>query len=68
MSPMWDGEPQRTEGVCVACGAYTTDAVVRWVSRVSGPDVRLIVHAKADDCVPAAPVQPLRLARLRPTR
>ncbi|MGW1892160.1 hypothetical protein ACWCP6_18150 [Streptomyces sp. NPDC002004] len=63
MSPMWDNEPEQAEGICVACGVYTDEAIVRWLPRMSGPDVRLVVHAKADDCAPPSRVSPLRLGR-----
>ncbi len=63
VSPMWDNEPELAEGICVACGAYTDKAIVRWLPRMSGADVRLIVHARDDDCTPPEPAQLIRLAR-----
>lgn len=63
MSPMWDDESEQTMGVCVACGACTDNAVVRWLPRASGADVRLVVHARGEDCTPPGPAPLLRLAR-----
>ncbi|MEU9285951.1 hypothetical protein AB0D57_14805 [Streptomyces sp. NPDC048275] len=63
MSPIWDNEPEHAEGVCVACGVHTNHGIVRWLPRISGPDVRLIVHAEAQDCTPPQPVGNFRLSR-----
>ncbi|AVH58969.1 hypothetical protein C4B68_28015 [Streptomyces dengpaensis] len=60
---MWDNEDERAAGTCVACGQHTADGIVRWLPRASGPDVRLIVHAQAQDCTLSQPAEPLRLAR-----
>ena len=62
MSPMWDNEPQYSAGLCAACGIHTEDGIVRWLPRMSGPDVRLIVHARAEDCPRPASIPPVRLA------
>ncbi|WP_406488999.1 hypothetical protein [Streptomyces phaeochromogenes] len=65
VSPMWDDEPERAAGTCVACGLHTDDGIVRWLPRMSGPDVRLIVHAEAGECTPREPAAPpLRLRRI----
>lgn len=63
MSPMWDNEPEHDAGICVACGIRTENGIVRWLPRASGPDVRLLVHARAEDCTPLEHVPPIRLAR-----
>lgn len=62
MSPMWDNEPEYGAGYCAACGLHTDKGIVRWLPRMSGADVRLILHADPDECAPAGPVEPLRLA------
>ncbi|WP_328449872.1 hypothetical protein OG780_19350 [Streptomyces sp. NBC_00386] len=64
MSPMWDNEPEYDAGICIACGRHTDDGVVRWLPRASGPDVRLIVHTRAQDCA-APPTEPVRAALRR---
>ncbi|MER6531366.1 hypothetical protein [Streptomyces sp. NPDC001508] len=63
MSPMWDDREERDSGTCCACGIHTDDGIVRWLPRSSGPDVRLIVHARSEDCTPrestpASPASP----------
>ncbi|MFF0222759.1 hypothetical protein [Streptomyces sp. NPDC004629] len=63
MSPMWDDREERDSGTCCACGMHTDDGIVRWLPRSSGPDVRLIVHARSEDCTPRESTPPLRLAR-----
>ena len=60
---MWDDEPERTEGVCVACGRHAEDAIVRWLPRMSTADVRLIVHARDEECTPRHAAPLIRLAR-----
>jgi hypothetical protein len=59
---MWDNEPEPAEGICVACGVHTNNGIVRWLPRMSGPDVRLIVHAEGNECWPKQPVESLRLS------
>lgn len=51
---MWDPEPERATGMCASCGLHTDNGIVHVVPRVSGPDVRLVIHADPDDC-PAKP-------------
>ncbi|MEY9997869.1 hypothetical protein ABIE67_010255 [Streptomyces sp. V4I8] len=63
VSPMWDDREERDAGICCACGVHTADGIVRWMPRSSGPDVRLIVHARGEDCTPPETDPPLRLAR-----
>lgn len=63
VSPMWDSQEERAPGFCCACGVHTDDGIVRWMPRGSGPDVRLIVHARGEECTPPDDVPPLRLAR-----
>ena len=58
MSPMWDDEPERDAGACAACGSHTAEGIVRYLPRASGPDVRLIVHAHAQDCATKLPPAP----------
>ncbi|MER5914982.1 hypothetical protein ABT124_32095 [Streptomyces sp. NPDC001982] len=60
---MWDNEPEHVAGICVACGIHTDDGIVRWLPRMSGADVRLIVHARDEDCAPPEPADLIRLAR-----
>lgn len=64
MSPMWDNEPEYASGLCVACGIHTDKGIVRWLPRMSGPDVRLILHTAPDECTPREPAEPLRLGRI----
>ncbi|MEU6347037.1 hypothetical protein ABZ883_39540 [Streptomyces sp. NPDC046977] len=54
MSPMWDGEPEHAAGTCAACGHHTEDGVVRRVTRLSGPDIRLVIHAGSKQCTPVS--------------
>jgi hypothetical protein len=60
---MWDNCEERDAGICCACGIHTDDGIVRWLPRTSGPDVRLIVHARGKDCTPPDPAPLIRLAR-----
>jgi hypothetical protein len=60
---MWDNESEQAAGICVACGLHTDDGIVRWLPRVSGADVRLIVHANGEDCTPPEGAPSVRLAR-----
>jgi hypothetical protein len=54
VSPMWDDEPEHAAGTCAACGQHTDNGVVRWVTRLSGPDIRLIIHTTPTQCTPIA--------------
>ncbi|GGT44704.1 hypothetical protein GCM10010271_55960 [Streptomyces kurssanovii] len=72
---MWDTEPEPGAGTCAACGVGTDDGRAQWIPRMSGPDVRIIVHADSADCrppvaaphrLPSAPVHTAQRGRVRP--
>lgn len=50
MSPMRDSEDEHAAGVCVACYKHTDNGLVRWLPRLSAPDVRLIICADPKAC------------------
>ncbi|MFI6468740.1 hypothetical protein ACIBL5_00505 [Streptomyces sp. NPDC050516] len=62
MSPMWDQEDEHASGVCAACQKHTDNGIVRWLPRMSAPDVRLIICADPDACSASEFVQPTRIA------
>ncbi|MET9362186.1 hypothetical protein ABZX93_14850 [Streptomyces sp. NPDC006632] len=62
---MWDQEDEHTEGVCVACNKYTGDGLVRWLPRLSAPDVRLVICADPAVCSSSEYVRPARVASYR---
>jgi hypothetical protein len=45
-----DAPPTRAAGICARCDTYTKNATVRWVTRNSGPDARVIIHANPAEC------------------
>jgi hypothetical protein len=45
-----DKAPTRAAGICARCDRYTKNATVRWVTRNSGPDARVILHADPEEC------------------
>ncbi|WP_331448016.1 hypothetical protein [Streptomyces xanthochromogenes] len=65
MSPMWDQADEHAAGVCVACHKYTDDGLVRWLPRLSAPDVRLIICADPKACSSSEYVRPGRIASYR---
>jgi hypothetical protein len=53
--PMWDDEPEKGPGTCVRCYRYVKNGRVHSIARISGPDVRIVLHANPDDCEPVTP-------------
>lgn len=67
MSPMWDHEEEHDSGTCAACQKPVEHGIVRWLPRMSNPDVRLILHPEGDEaCTPSPCTEPRMIARYRP--
>ncbi|MEU3836155.1 hypothetical protein [Streptomyces microflavus] len=41
---MWDDTPSRGAGLCAGCGHVVDDGPVRWIPRMTGPDIRIVIH------------------------
>lgn len=41
---------ERAAGQCARCESFTRNGVVHWVTRNSGPDARVILHADPAEC------------------
>lgn len=64
--PMWDDEPEYGPGTCVRCGVDLPRGLVRWVTRSSGPDVRIVLHDDLTQCTPPDAEPEGRLRSWRP--
>lgn len=57
MSPMWDDTPSRGPGICAGCGHVVDEGPVRWIPRMTGPDIRIVIHDPGH-CLPATDSRP----------
>ncbi|SCG09867.1 hypothetical protein GA0115255_126271 [Streptomyces sp. Ncost-T6T-2b] len=65
VSPMWDDEPARGSGICAACAHVVDDGPVQWIPRMTGPDIRIVVHDPGH-CLPGTTDSRLDTDPVRP--